>query len=479
MTSDVFTGGQASDVTADAHMSPSPADVGEGAPVALSGPMKGGSGPLSGRTPSWWPTAVGVLGWAAVAYLAWHRVLDIVHHYRAGNDLRPVRDAGQSVLDGVGVYTVPHFVYPPSAAVVGIPLTWVSFSRAVAIFAVVELAILLVAVLVTTRVTAASRWSLAASAIISGALIKGDLILGSAWLENATVLLIPPLVVMILSWGSGRWPLGSVAFALSLVFKPTLAPLVVIPFLARRWRSTAWAVGAAAALGLLSLPWAGGVRTTGQVVEALLHGSNLVGEKSVFNLSLRGMGEWHQIPGPIMTSARLVVVAVAIVCLVAVWRARPQMTSVLVGALAGLLLATTFLAGPLSEKNYLWLLVPPALACAWGGGRMPRGLVAIAGLLAMYSAYYVGYAPRLEALSLDGYRQVRYITIEVLVLAASAVVVISRTRSAAVRASPGAHADADAVARDEPGAEMTTGDGQRGRHDGGDERPHRQHFYSR
>jgi hypothetical protein len=102
----------------------------------------------------------------------------------------------------------------------------------------------------------------------------------------------------------------------------------------------------------------------------------------------------------------------------------------IVGPLAGVLLGATFLAGPLSEKTYVPLLMAPALTCLLVRRNAVTGLVIAAGLIAAYNSKL--------ALGL-GYNgtawQLQFVSVEVLVFAACVLALLTAVRSGLVDGS--------------------------------------------
>jgi hypothetical protein len=245
-------------------------------------------------------------------------------------------------------------------------------------------------------------------------LLAGDVIgYGALKDDNASFLVLLPLALIIVCWASSRWNVGALILAATLLVKPLLLPLLLVPILARRWRATAIAAGVTVLGLLLSAPLAGGASGPMEVLKRLSRGSGLTGSSSIYNMSLGGLGEWRHLPEGLVLSARIAIALVAIACIVAVWRLRPPMTLSVIGPLTGVLLGATFLAGPLSEKTYVPLLLPAALTCLLARRHVITGLVIASGLVAAYNS-------KLFGIGYDGTAwQLRFVTVEVLVFEAS------------------------------------------------------------
>jgi len=337
----------------------------------------------------------------------------------AGLDLRPVRDAGLAVRAGNPIYGVPQFVYLPPAAVLGVLLTFVSLHTDVVVYAYLEVAIVAGTVFLLRAGLGRSRWTLLGAAAIAAALLEGDLVMRDARLENVSVLLVLPCLGVIYCWGTGRWRGGAMILAATLLVKPLLIALVIVPLLARRWTATALTIAVTALLGLMSLPLVKNLSAAGKVAGNVLRGSSLTGGMAVYNLSIWGWGQVHHVPSGLVLSARFLVVAVAVGCGVVFWRRRPPVTVATVGPLAGVLLGATFLAGSLSENHYVLVLLPVAFSCLRAGSVVTRSLIVGAGLLAAYSSQYATFlGSSLPAV------QTRFVVIELLVFVGSVIAVV-------------------------------------------------------
>jgi hypothetical protein len=141
----------------------------------------------------------------------------------------------------------------------------------------------------------------------------------------------------------------------SLVIKPLLAPLLVIPVVRGHWRVLLWPGGCAVVIlvaAVLTLP---GAADVAPVMHRVVRGSALVGDHAVYNLSLSGLGErLHE--RAILDLLRVGVVATVI------WvTARSRRHTFCTGttaAVGAMLLLGTFLAGTISESHFILVALP-------------------------------------------------------------------------------------------------------------------------
>ena len=268
-----------------------------------------------------------------------------------GCDFLPLRHAAQSLLDGSSIYRDPAFVYPPAAAVALLPAAVATETTAFLAWLVIIFAALTTTAVLITRAAAADvrRYVFPATLMV---LLGGVVAQRSLYAGNLSAVLAPVAVAVLLAFHRGRWLLGCTVLAASLLVKPLLAPLILIPLLARRWRPFARAMLPAGALLLLSLVVVPGGTRFPAVLMHSLAGSNLHGTEAANNLSLRGWVEAHHLHPAIGVAASVAVVAAAVL------RGREVRDPTWLGSV---LLLTTFLAGAIGEANYLFAAAAAAI----------------------------------------------------------------------------------------------------------------------
>lgn len=352
--------------------------VGERRPDAAHAPAAAPSRIGAARNPWIWVSA---LLWAGVGWIAYRQYQHALTVWDLGVDAQPLKGAGQAVLNGTDVYAVHNFVYPPTAAVLLIPLGTVDetvLARTAVIVeevAIAGLAVVAVLVFVSRRRSRAVLPPLLAAGLLAGFVSYHALAL-----TNVSVLLAPVVAGVAALGGRGRWSWASALLVLTLLVKPLLAPVVLVPFLARRWRPPLVCLAVAGVLALASLPLTGGVGRIAEVVRTLLQGSVLVGDKAGNNLSLTGFASIHHVPDDALTVARLVVVLLALLVVIsAVILGRELDTAQLAWTATGLLLAV-YLAGNLSEVHFLYALVPGVVAVLARARSWVARVLALAGL---------------------------------------------------------------------------------------------------
>ena len=163
-----------------------------------------------------------------------------------GLDFSPLRDAASALLAGHSVYTDPLFVYPPTAALPMLPFTGRLGRRRLP-----DLGDRRRSRRSCCGRGAAGRGSARAATGSRSVAMISILMLGSAvatdslLLGNMSPVLVPFAVYTLLSFERGNWTRGCVVLVISLLIKPLLAPLLLLPIVRRQWSALALSLGPA------------------------------------------------------------------------------------------------------------------------------------------------------------------------------------------------------------------------------------------
>ena len=348
------------------------------------------------------PRVLGIVAWLMAAVIAVSQGHRAAATPAAGLDLHVYIVAGQALRSGQPLYQLHpaaaslRFVYPPTAALLGMAASYFRFHQVMTTYAYFEVAAICVTVFLFRRCLRPTRWQLVGSAIVAALLLKGDIAVADLWLGNFSFLLVLPCAYVILRWGRARWVSGGVALALTLLIKPLLLPLVLIPLLYRKWKSVAIAAAVTCAGVLLMLPFVGDPDAIPGTLTKLSERSNLTGRLEVYNSSLSALGNVHHLNSIIILLARLVIIGLAIAVIAMIVCRQPRVTLEVVGPLSGVILAGVFLAGSLSEGHYLFMLIPGAMTAVAVRSYVARLVLLGALLTAAYGSVYfhgVGGSP--------------------------------------------------------------------------------------
>jgi hypothetical protein len=367
----------------------------------------------------WWkhaPRVLGIGAWLVVAVIAvseGHRAAASTY---AGSDLHQVIVAGRALRSGQSLYQVRsgvQFFYPPTAALLGLAASYFRLHQVMTPFAYLETASICLTVFLFRRGLRPTRWQLLGSAIVAALLIKGNAVTTSLPNGNIGWLLILPCAYVVLRWGQGRWVAGGVALAVTLLIKPVLLPLLLIPLLYRKWKSVAVAAAVTCAGFAVMLPFVGDLGAMPGVLAKLSEGKSLDGRGEVNNLSLAALGNVHHVDSIVILLARTAVVGLAIAVVAVIAFHQPRVSLEVVGPLSGVILGAVFLAGSLSESHYLLYLIPGAMTAVAVRSYVARLLLFGAMLTAAYASFYFHHVGAIDF----GALQARCVLIELLVFA--------------------------------------------------------------
>ncbi len=300
-----------------------------------------------------------------VAVVASVQVLRAIANPGAGLDLAPLRHAAGAVLHGGSVYADPAFIQPPTAAVAALPLALGGYSTAVKVW------IALGAVfLISGALLALTPWrrgifpllAVLAALYAVSAFTTTDVL----WLGNMSMALVPVGVGVLLLFEARRWRLGCALLVLSLLVKPVLLPLVVLPLLRREWRVLLGAAAVGVVLLGAAIVLVPGGHHFFAVVGYLMGGGPQTGIHAVNNISIRGVAERLDL-GALGLALRAIVTGAAVV-VVSIWARRPDRPGGIAAA-GTFLLGAFLLVGSISEDHYLPVVIPCLLAALALGAR--------------------------------------------------------------------------------------------------------------
>ena len=287
-------------------------------------------------------------------------------------DFRALHDGAVRFWDGVSVYDDPWFLLTPSGLLAMLPFGLVGQGTAfvlwntlsiVAIVTGVVCALRLLGVPLTGPVAAVTTLLLCVSESVTETLRLGNL-------NNSLLLALG--AGFLLAELRGRVVLAGVLLGISLALKPVLVLLLLLPLLRRGWRTLGWAISVPVALNILGLAL---VPVPSDFLDVTV--PNLLHARELWNNSLWAFGMYLDAPGWSISSARVLVLALAAT---AVWRLRGLEDEVLrLTTSYGVLVLATFLASSLSQAYYSLFLVPALLTVVRAGSalRTPVAWVAV------------------------------------------------------------------------------------------------------
>jgi alpha-1,2-mannosyltransferase len=267
-----------------------------------------------------------------------------------------------ALVAGNDVYDTPAKLTnlnPPLLTVLFVPLAWLDALTAYRVFAVFTLLLVAAAVLAVARELRLSRTAtaLALVAVLASSPLHGTLVLGQIY-----PLLLAGLVAGWIAERRGRPVLAAVLYGVTVALKPSLAPLLLLLAVQRRWEPLRAGIAAAAVATLAGVLVAG----PSSGIEWLKIAFSEPVPDTVDNASLPGLAVRFGVP-PVFGMLLGVVVLAGTLA----WIGRNRDRIDPAGTAPWAVLAAGLLLSPIAWHNYLLLLFPGALAL------VPLGLGAL------------------------------------------------------------------------------------------------------
>jgi hypothetical protein len=299
-------------------------------------------------------TVIGVLVGLVVLVVAYRWV----HHEQAnlGVDLNGPLDGARSFARGTGsIYSRRANTYLPSSAVIFRPVarTGVSFLH---VMAYVDVAAMLVMAYGACWALIRRSWWLLAAGVLALVVFKSDVAIASGSYLNLNMdLCVAALFAMVLMRDE-QWASGTGVVAASILVKPILAPLLVVPLFYLRWRPVVVAVVVVGCLEAISASVTPGGWRLSELHHNLSYWPSYLGTIDD-NFTLKWLAHSHGIPGAISGLVRL---AIGLGVLLAGARARRGTDPLILGYAIFL---ASMVVGSYFEASYCFLLIPlPVIA---------------------------------------------------------------------------------------------------------------------
>ncbi|WP_100466524.1 glycosyltransferase family 87 protein [Mycobacteroides abscessus] len=258
-------------------------------------------------------------------------------------------------------YVDPHYIYPPGGTLLLAPFGYLPVDASRYWFITINTIAIVIAAYFLLRLFNFTLASVVAPALLLAMFctesVTNTLVFTNI---NGVVLLLEVLFFRWLLHGTEKseW-LAGVAIGLTLVIKPLLAPLLLLPLLNRQWRVFAAAFGIPAFFNLVALYGPRKVRIV-DGWDYLRRTVKYLGEtRDYFNSSIAGNGLYYGLPEPLIAFLRIAFLAIA---LVSVWllykyyrRRDPRFWALTTG---GVLLTASFLLLGLGQGYYSMALFP-------------------------------------------------------------------------------------------------------------------------
>jgi arabinofuranan 3-O-arabinosyltransferase len=291
-----------------------------------------------------------------------HRSFVLATNGYITDDFGPVYRAVANLRLGLDIYNEhfdhvdPHYLYPPGGTLLLAPFGYLPPDASRYWFIFFNTVAILLAAYFLLRLFKFTLASVAAPALLL-AMFCTESVTNTLVFTNINGCLLLMEVLFFRWLLDGRrtheWWAG-VAIGLTLVVKPSLAPLLLLPLLNRQWRSLVTAFGVPLAFNIVAWPLVSDpmnfVRRTVPYI---------LSTRDYFNSSIEGNGIYYGLPVWLILGLRLAFVLLAVASLVLLYRyyrTRDPLFWMLTSS--GVLLTTSFLVLSLGQGYYSMMLFP-------------------------------------------------------------------------------------------------------------------------
>lgn len=311
------------------------------------------------------PTTASVLRavlWPAAILSVLHRSIVLTTNGNITDDFKPVYRAVLNFRHGWDIYNEhfdyvdPHYLYPPGGTLLMAPFGYLPFAPSRYLFISINTVAILVAAYLLLRLFNFTLSSVAAPALIL-AMFCTETVTNTLVFTNINGCILL-LEVLFLTWlldgRAGRQWWAGLAIGLTLVLKPLLGPLLLLPLLNRQWRALAMALLVPAVANLAALPLV--PHPMDFFTRTLPY---ILGTRDYFNSSIQGNGVYFGLPFWLIITLRLLFTVLAIGALWLLYRyyrTRDQLFWFTTSS--GVLLLWSWLVMSLAQGYYSMMLFP-------------------------------------------------------------------------------------------------------------------------
>ena len=296
-----------------------------------------------------------------------HRSYVLTSNGYITDDWAPVYRAARNFRAGVDIYNEhfdyvdPHYLYPPGGTLLMAPFGYIDSEFAARNwFIVLNTVAIIAAACLLVRLFRFPLTSVALPALLAAIFVTESVTNTLVFTNiNGCILLAE---VLFFRWllasdepgGTSRQWLAGVAIGLSLVVKPVLGVLLLLPFLNRQWRAVVAGIAVPVVINAAAWPL---VADRGNFVHRTL--PYIFSIRDYFNSSVLGNGVYYGLPMWLITALRLLFLALAVGSLWLLYRyyrERDQLFWMLTSS--GVLLIASWLVLSLAQGYYSMMLFP-------------------------------------------------------------------------------------------------------------------------
>ena len=311
------------------------------------------------------PSAATVLRsvlWPAAILSVLHRSIILTINGNITDDFKPVYRAALNFRHGWDIYNEhfdyvdPHYLYPPGGTLLMAPFGYLPFASSRHLFVLINTVAILLAWYLLLRLFNYTLASVAAPALLLAMFCTESVTSTLVFTNiNGCILLLEVLFLRWLLDGrvSRQWWAG-LAIGLTLVLKPVLGPLLLLPLLNRQWRALVPGIALPIVVNLAALPLVSDPKDFfTRTVPYIL------GTRDYFNSSIEGNGVYFGLPTWLIVFLRILFTLLAIGSVWLLYRYyRTRDPLFWFTTSSGVLLLWSWLVLSLSQGYYSMMLFP-------------------------------------------------------------------------------------------------------------------------
>ncbi|WIM88463.1 arabinofuranan 3-O-arabinosyltransferase [Candidatus Mycobacterium wuenschmannii] len=300
--------------------------------------------------------------WPVAILAVIHRTIVVTTNGNITDDFKPVYRAVLNFRHGWDIYNEhfdyvdPHYLYPPGGTLIMAPFGYLPFAESRYLFVAINSAAIVLAAYVLLKMFKFSLSSVAAPALLLAMFctesVTNTLVFTNI---NGVILLCEVLFLHWLLDGrtSRQWWAG-IAIGLTLVVKPALGPLLLLPLLNRQWRSLVPAFLVPLVFNLAA--WKLVVNPGDFITRTVPY---MLGVRDYFNSSIEGNGVYFGLPFWLIHLLRILFTLLAIGSLWLLYRYyRTRDPLFWFTTSSGVLLLWSWLVLALAQGYYSMMLFP-------------------------------------------------------------------------------------------------------------------------
>jgi hypothetical protein len=272
-----------------------------------------------------------------------------------GMDLTPVLGAARIVANGHGGIYDNGFAYLPSSAVLFAPFAHHS-SGVDTTMACIEAVTVALSIFLASRFFVDTRWWPTIGGLVTLLVFRSSATNQSVFLENLGMIVALAAATAAILMKRAKWAWACAVLGASLLVKPLLPLLFLVPILAYRWRQVLGTMLAVTAVTILCASIAPGGWHLFHLFNLLSGTPKSSVVPPIDNLTLTSIGSQHHVPTWLIEAARFAIAATGIYACAIAYRHQNWRRDAV--PLTYVILLASLLAGGFFEISYMFLLAP-------------------------------------------------------------------------------------------------------------------------